>query len=139
MARSQMNCWECDICGYKWPIRISKSMAEILPTQCQNKQCRSRQWNSGKREIAALASGVLGERPNIATSKQWKQFRQVAKISQKTLAEKLGISMRTVAYIEAGEVQPSLNTQLLFNATVQRFYTERKQNAGSTGFQLGTP
>ena len=34
----------CDVCSYDW-----HSIAERIPSHCQNRKCRSREWN-GKKE-----------------------------------------------------------------------------------------
>jgi hypothetical protein len=33
----------CDLCGYDW-----HSIAALPPTHCQNRACRSREWNGKK-------------------------------------------------------------------------------------------
>lgn len=33
----------CDLCGYDW-----HSIAFLPPTHCQNRDCRSREWNGKK-------------------------------------------------------------------------------------------
>lgn len=38
----------CDLCGYDW-----HSIALQVPVNCQNRECRSREWN-GKKERKAL-------------------------------------------------------------------------------------
>jgi hypothetical protein len=36
----------CDVCGYPWI-----SVAVKLPTHCQNRECRSREWNGKKQRV----------------------------------------------------------------------------------------
>ena len=37
---------ECDLCHYRWV-----SIAAQLPTHCQNRECRSREWNGVKKRV----------------------------------------------------------------------------------------
>lgn len=40
MGSAFIDCWKCDVCGFRW------IKGEIWPTHCASKKCRSRKWNS---------------------------------------------------------------------------------------------
>jgi hypothetical protein len=52
---------KCDVCGHEW------THAGKLPTNCHNRQCRSREWNGKKRRSRAeeikLPAPRTGGRP----------------------------------------------------------------------------
>ena len=40
MGSAFVDCWKCDVCGWRW------IKGEIWPSHCPSKKCRSRKWNS---------------------------------------------------------------------------------------------
>lgn len=44
----------CEICFYEWI-----SIAERVPVNCQNRECRSREWNGKKPKYAPKPKPVL--------------------------------------------------------------------------------
>ena len=48
-------------------------------------------------------------------SENIKRLREVAKLTQKELAEKLGITPRKVSYWENGKIEPDMDTLILIS------------------------
>ena len=65
-----------------------------------------------------IDTNVKKEMQTIAS--QWKRFREANKLSQKFLAEIVGISRRTIQSIESGGILPQA-------ATVEKFEQLRKK------------
>ena len=58
-------------------------------------------------------------------AKLWSDFRHEFLITQRQLAEILGISRRTVQYVERGDVTPSKKVQSLFETLAKKHYAEK--------------
>ncbi len=62
----------------------------------------------------------------IKIAKDWSKFRQDNNLSQKLLAEVIGISRRTVQNIEAGIIIPQKRTIDAFNSLRAKYLAEGK-------------
>ncbi len=71
-----------------------------------------------------LNSSVKKEMKTIAS--QWKRFRESNKLSQKFLAEIIGISRRTIQSIESGKIIPQQRTIDAFEALRVKYEAEGK-------------
>lgn len=61
-----------------------------------------------------------------STAKEWKKFREDNKLSQKFLAEVVGISRRTIQSVEAGLILPQKRTMDAFLALQAKYEAEGK-------------
>jgi transcriptional regulator with XRE-family HTH domain len=71
-----------------------------------------------------LDSSVKKEMKAIAS--EWKRFREANKLSQKFLAEIIGISRRTIQSIESGKIIPQQRTLDAFRALSVKYEAEGK-------------
>ncbi len=71
-----------------------------------------------------IDSSVKKEMQTIAS--QWKRFREANKLSQKFLAEIVGISRRTIQSIESGAIIPQAGTIHKFDNLRAKYEAEGK-------------
>jgi transcriptional regulator with XRE-family HTH domain len=71
-----------------------------------------------------LNSNVKKEMQTIA--KAWKRFREANKLSQKFLAEIIGVSRRTIQSIESGAIIPQAGTIQKFDSLRVKYEVEGK-------------
>ncbi len=73
---------------------------------------------------AKVSEGEKAERKLRA--EEWKRFRQTSLITQRKLAERLGLSRRTIQQIEAAQVTPHISTLRRFDSFRQLHEREAK-------------
>jgi transcriptional regulator with XRE-family HTH domain len=63
----------------------------------------------------------------MTVAEKFRYFRHVRGLTQKQLALALGMTVRSVKYIEAGKREPRITTQFKFRDLVER---HERENAG---------
>ena len=66
------------------------------------------------------------DKEKVKISLEWQRFRADNKLSQKFLAEIIGISRRTIQSIEAGEIIPQNRTLDAFKELQDKYESEGK-------------